>query len=144
MSMELATVTGEEILQAVRAKHPLSLGLRLHPERAAVFQRYGKPEAVAALIRGGMNEVFFENRQMCMTERYMMEKDDPDSLLLFKDIHKAYPMKFGEKEYLMAEDEAGAKYRYSFAVGQKQVFKISILLDKIRKAAPHCHVKDRV
>lgn len=140
---ELQNITAEALLQAVKAKHPLSVSMRLHPERADVFQRYGTPERVAEMIRSGMTEIFFENRQMCMTERFLLEMDDPDSFLLLTDIRRAYPMKYGDKEYLMAEDANGKKYRYSFAVGQKQVFKITILLDKIRKASPESRIKDR-
>lgn len=139
----LQNITGAALLDAVKAKHPLSVSLRLHPEKAAVFQHYGTPDAVAAMIREGAADVFFENAQMCMTERYLLEKDDPDSFLLLSDIRKAYPMKYGAKEYLMTEDASGTKYRYSFAVGQKQLFKITVLLDKIRKASPQSSVKDR-
>ncbi len=142
--MEIKQVTGAELLSAIRnSAGLLDFAKKRHPEQAEVFRKYGTPDEVAARICSGMAEIFFENQHMCMTEQFLLEKNDPDSLLLLKDICKAYPMKSGEKEYLMAEDASGRKYRYSFAVGQKQVFRIGILLDKIRKAAPNCRIREQ-
>ena len=66
--MDIKTVSAEELLQSIRQKQSFfSMRLRKHPEQARVFRKYGPPEQVAALLREGSGDVFFDNGTMCMT-----------------------------------------------------------------------------
>ena len=142
--MDIKTVTAEELLQTIRQKQSFfSLRLRKHPEQARIFRKYGPPEETAALLRAGSSDVFFDNGTMCMTGTYLLDRDEPESLMKLSDIRAAYPEMRGKGEYLVVHDRWGDMFRYPFAVGSKQVFKIGILIDKIRKAAPQCRTSHR-
>ena len=78
--MELKTVTAEELLQTIRQGQPFfALRLRKHPEQARIFRKYGAPEAVAAMLRDGSKDVFFDNGTMCMTGSFLIDKGNPES-----------------------------------------------------------------
>ena len=142
--MELKTVTAEELLQTIRQGQPLfALRLRKHPEQARIFRKYGAPEAVAAMLRDGSKDVFFDNGTMCMTGSFLIDKGNPESFLKLGDILAVYPELRSKGEYLVVHDRWGDMYRYPFAVGSKQVFRIGILIDKIKKASPGCRTAHR-
>ena len=142
--MDIKTVTAEELLQSIRNSQSFfSLRLRKHPEQARVFRKYGTPEETAAFIREGSGDTFFNNGSMCMTGTYLLDCNTPESLLKLSDIRAAYPEKRGKDEYLVVHDRWGDMFRYPFSAGTKQVFRIGILIDKIKKAAPECRTSHR-
>jgi len=117
----------------------------LHPERCAVFRKYGSPERVAEMIETEQREVFFENRHMLVTQHWLMRKHDPESLMRFEWILIAYTRHSGTLPlprglFLAAHDCWGTRCFYPFAVGEQQVFKPEIVLDKIKKNAPGCKI----
>lgn len=142
--MDIKTVTASELLTEIRSGQSLfSIRLRRHPEQARVFRKYGTPEKVAALLRQGSKAVFFDNGALCMTESYLLNRTAPEQLVLLTDVLAVYSELRGKEEYLVVHDRWGDVFRYPFAVGQKQVFRIGILADKIKKAAPACRTKHR-
>ena len=141
--MELKTITAAELLAAVQSGKLFFSKLKRHPEQASVFRKYGGPEKTAELIRQGRSDVFFDNRALCMTNEYLIDRDAPETFLLLKDALAAYGEMRGGGEYLVVHDRWGEQLRYPFSVGQKQVFKLGILIDKIRRAAPDCRTSHR-
>ena len=142
--MDIKTVTTEELLQGIRQQQSLfAFRLRRHPEQARVFRKYGAPEKTAEMIRQGSSDIFFDNQTFCMTGSYLLDRTAPDSLLLLTDVLAAYPEMRSKGEYLIVHDRWGDVFAYPFAVGQKQVFRIGILIDKIKKASPGCRTGHR-
>lgn len=141
--MEIKTVTAEALLEAIRSGQSIFSRLRRHPEAARVFRKYGTPEETAALIRAGSHDIFFDNGTLCMTSEFLLDRSAPAHLLRLQDVLAAYGELRGKDEYLVVHDRWGDVFRYPFAVGQKQVFKIGILIDKIQKASPSCRKSHR-
>ena len=141
--MELKTITAPELLAAVQRGKLFFSKLKRHPEQASVFRKYGGPEKTAELIRKGSSDVFFDNRALCMTNEYLIDRNAPETFLLLQDALAAYGEMRGGGEYLIVHDCWGEQLRYPFSVGQKQVFRLSILTDKIRRAAPDCRTSHR-
>lgn len=141
--MDIKAMTAEALLEGIRSGQSIFSRLRRHPEGARVFRKYGTPEEAAALIRTGSRDIFFDNGTLCMTEDFLFDRSAPEHLLRLKDVLAAYGELRGKDEYLVVHDRWGDVFRYPFAVGQKQVFKIGILTDKIKKASPACRTSHR-
>lgn len=117
---------------------------RMHPENADVFRKYGTPETVAEILRKGSSDVFFDNGRLVVTEQYMLDISDPETLLIFPNALTVYPDGVqGKEEYLVVYDKWGKKLRYPFTNGKQQVMKSVILIDKVRKNAPGCRCGHR-
>lgn len=136
--MELKTVTAEELLETIAGGKHFFSKLKRHPEQASVFRKYGSPEQTAALIRAGSGDIFFDNRALCMTNEYLLDRNAPETFLLLKDALAAYGEMRRGGEYLIVHDRWGERLCYPFSAGQKQVFRLSILIDKIKRAVPSC------
>ncbi|MCQ2408642.1 MAG: hypothetical protein MJ065_09000 [Oscillospiraceae bacterium] len=141
--MELKTITAPELLKAVQSGKLFFSKLKRNPEQAAVFRKYGGAEKTAELIRQGSSDVFFDNRALCMTNEYLIDRNTPETFLLLKDALAAYGEVHGGGEYLIVHDRWGERLRYPFSAGQKQIFRLSILIDKIKRAAPNCRTSHR-
>ncbi len=131
------------LLLAVTAVHHLTY--LLHPERCAVFRKYGSPAAVAEMLSKESGSVFFENRYMQMTEHWLMRKDDPESLMRFEwillvSLRHSGTLPLPRGKFLAAHDCWGFRCIYPFSAGERQIFKPEILLDKIKKKAPGCRI----
>ena len=109
--MELKTITAAELLAAVQSGKLFFSKLKRHPEQASVFRKYGGPEKTAELIRQGSSDVFFDNRALCMTNEYLIDRDAPETFLLLKDALAAYGEMRGGGEYLVVHDRWGELLR---------------------------------
>lgn len=117
----------------------------LHPERCAVFRKYGTPERVAEMLAADGGEIFFENKHLTVAQHWLMQKGNPESLMRFEWILLAYVRHSGalplpRGQFIAAHDCWGTRCIYPFAVGERQVFRPEILLDKIKKNAPGCKI----
>lgn len=111
----------------------------LHPESADVFRKYGTPDAVAERLCQGGSEVFFDNGRLLVTEQYLLDREDPEMLLFYPNALTVYPDGVqGKDESLIVFDKWGQKLRFPFTNEQKQIVKIDILKDKVRKQSPNC------
>ena len=117
-----------------------SLPLALHPERSTLFRKYGSPETVEQMLEAERGNVFFENSRMLVTQHWILKKDNPESLVRFEWVLLAYQRSSPSGTYLVVYDCWGSKYTYPFAVGEQQVFRPEIVLDKIKKHAPGCQI----
>ncbi len=113
----------------------------LHPEKSLLFRKYGTPDTVAEMIAADAADIFFENRKMIVSQHFLLKKDNPESLMRFEWILLAYIRHSGAAPlprgiFLAAHDCWGSRQFYPFAVGEQQIFKPEILLDKIKKNAP--------
>lgn len=116
-----------------------ALPLHLHPEQADVFRKYGEPDAVAEKLRAGSGSIFFDNGRAVFTEQYALDRERPENLLFYPETLNVYPDGVsGKEEMLIVYDTWGQKLRFPFTNGKKQVFRIGVLTDKIRRNAPGC------
>lgn len=142
--MDIQTITAAQLTDAIRSGAGLlAFRLRKHPEQARVFRKYGTPEQTAERIRTGSSDIFFDNGTTVMTNDYLLSREAPETFVMLADVLAVYPEMRSKGEYLVVHDRWGDEFRYPFAVGQKQVFRIGILIDKIKKAAPGCRTGHR-
>ena len=133
--------TAKDVVAAIRKYRMTHVRLlQAGIPKARVFQKYGAPEKVAASIANGAKNIFFQNTKMVMTQDYVLMPENPETFLMLKDILLAYSFVSRDQEYLYVKDRWGDAYRYPFSAGQKQVFRIAILLDKIEHSAPECRI----
>ena len=128
------------LLTAIPLRFVLNaLPLRLRPEQADVFCKYGEPDAVAEKLRAGSSDIFFDNGRLVVTEQYLFDREKPEALLFFPHALAVYPDGItGKEEHLIVYDKWGQKLCYPFSNGKQQIIKISTLTDKIRRHAPDC------
>lgn len=135
----LGAVVGLALLIAAIVPVKAKLSKWLHPESADVFRKYGTPDTVAARIRSGSSEVFFDNGRLLVTEEYMLDRQNLEMLLFYPNALTAYSDGVqGKDEYLIVYDKWGQQLRFPFTNGQQQIMKITILIDKVRKLSPAC------
>lgn len=114
-----------------------------NPAQSRLFRKYGSPDAVARMIADGSREIFFENGKMIVTGEWIMNTENPESFMRLERALLAFPDVRRNGEYLVVQDCFGNAYTYPFAVGQSQVIKISVITDKIKRAAPECRIGHR-
>lgn len=133
--------TAEDLLAAIRTYRRTHLRLlSAGIANARVFLKYGDPAETAGIISEGAKDIFFQNGRTVMTQTYLMMPENPESLVLLERIVLAYAETRGKDEYLTVQDCWGDVFRYPFSAGQRQVFKIQILLDKIENSAKNCRI----
>ena len=84
-----------------------------------------------------------ENGKVIVTEEWILDTENPESLMRLECALLAFPDMRGQGEYLAVQDCWGDAFAYPFAVGQQQVIKISVITDKIKRAAPECRIGHR-
>lgn len=133
---------GRDVIAAIvryRRTHLRLLGSIGVPS-ARIFQKYGEPDELAGMIAEGAKDIFFQNGKTVMTQTYLMMPENPESFMLLERVVLAFSEMRGQEEYLTVQDCWGDSFRYPFSAGQKQVFKIQILLDKIESSAKECRI----
>lgn len=142
MESPLCRWKGSDVIAALiryRRTHFRLLGSIGTPS-ARVFLKYGDADRLAEIIAEGAKDIFFQNKKTVMTQNYLMMPENPESFVLLERIVLAFPEMRGQEEYLTVQDCWGDSFRYPFSAGQKQVFRIQVLLDKIERSAKACRI----
>ena len=133
--------TANDVIAAIRRYRMMHVRLlQGNIPKARVFLKYGEPDVLAQMIAEGAKDIFFQNGKTVMTQNYLMMPENPESFILLKHAVLAYGEVRGGSEYLVVQDCWGEMFRYPYSAGQKQVFKIQILLDKIESTAKGCRI----
>ncbi|MBR6108028.1 MAG: hypothetical protein IKQ39_08480 [Oscillospiraceae bacterium] len=110
------------------------------PQKSPLFRKYGSPERVAEMLQTEGNNIFFENSKMLVSQHWLAVKNDPERFVRFEWILLAYSRSTPRGIWLTVHDCWGSKLTFPFAVGEQQVFRPEIILDKIKKNAPGCQL----
>jgi len=112
----------------------------MQPQKSPLFRKYGSPERVAEMRGTEGKDIFFENSKMLVSQHWLAVKNDPERFVRFEWILLAYTRRSPFGTYLTVHDCWGSRLAFPFAVGEQQVFKPEIILDKIKKNAPGCQL----
>ena len=69
-----------------------SIKMMTHPLEGAVFKKYGGIENVVAIINEIENTIEYEDNQLILSKRFLMEKNDYEVLVAYEDILRVHKL----------------------------------------------------
>lgn len=115
------------------------------PEHCRLFRKFGSPSTLAAQIAAGYNTCIIENRNVYVTDTFIMKKNDFDSFVPYTDIvllyrkeHRTNGIKDGV--FLTVHDAYGDVFDYPFRIRKKFEKEMEQTAMRIAAAAPLCRM----
>lgn len=110
-----------------------------------LFRKYGDADTLASVISEGCLSRLVENKQVYVTESFLMRVDNFESfipyesiLLLYKKEHRTNGILDGI--FLVAHDAYGDSYEYPFKLGKKYAGDFELAAGEIVKRAPQVRI----
>ncbi len=125
---------------------PLALFLYLNSkakntEGLPIFKRYGTPDELAALLRDGGNKVIYQANNFLMTETFILNPNDLESLIPLSDLQLVYLFKNSTNgiptdQGMTVHDIYNHQTRFQFRLGKKGREEITEIMRRMSVAAP--------
>ncbi len=120
-----------------------ALKIALHTQKATVFRKYGDPDEIADRINRGLENILLEQREVVVTEEYILRRKHYETFVPLADIMLMY-----RKEHrtngildsiaLVVHDRYGEQYEYPFTLKKKTAGDMDYVAGEISKRAPDC------
>lgn len=127
------------------AKAVRALKMALATEKATVFRKYGDPDEIADRINRGLDHILLEQRDVIVTEEYILRRKQYETFVPLADIMLMY-----RKEHrtngildsiaLVVHDRCGEQYEYPFSLKKNAAGDMDYAVGEITKRVPECIV----
>lgn len=125
------------------AKALRALKMAVAPQKATVFRKYGEPEEIADRINRGLENILLEQRDVIVTEEYILRRKCYETFVPLTDIMWMY-----RKEHrtngvldsiaLVVFDRYGEQYEYPFSLKKQFAGDMDFVFGEISKRVPDC------
>lgn len=93
----------------------------INPLKDPIFEKYGSPKKVKEILNELNNNVIYQDKNIIMSKKYIMVKNNFSELIAFKDvlgIHKLQHRKNGVTNYygVVLTDKYGCEHTYTYRV----------------------------
>lgn len=120
-----------------------TLKIALNPRKATVFRKYGDPDEIADRIHKGLESILLEQREVVVTEEYILRRKHyetfvplADIMLMYRKEHRTYGML--DSISLIVHDRYGEQYEYPFTLKKKNASDMDYVAGEITKRTPDC------
>lgn len=122
-----------------------NIKMAVNPRRAAVFRKYGDPDAIAERIFLGREDILLEQNYVIITADYILHRKHyetfvplADILLMYRKEHRTNGIL--DSISLVIHDRYGDSYEYPFKMGNKFAGDMDYAVGEIMKLYPDCRV----
>ncbi len=112
-----------------------------HTEELPIFKRYGTPDELAAMLRDGGNKVIYQANNFLMTETFILNPNDLESLIPLSDLQLVYIFRNSTNgiptdQGMTVHDIYNYQVRFQFRLGKKGREEIAEIMRRMSLAAP--------
>ncbi|MBQ8923091.1 MAG: hypothetical protein IJ060_13210 [Oscillospiraceae bacterium] len=110
-------------------------------EGIGMFRRYGTPDEMASLLRGGSGGVLHQSRSLLLTKQFLMNPNDLESIIPLSCVQLAYIHTSSyngipTSQTMKVHDIYNSTLEFSFKLGKKGRAEIVEILTAMNNAAP--------